>query len=43
MILCCQIIGEEMADNKGGSIINISSIYGNVSPDQRIYEHIKRW
>ncbi|MCK5629371.1 MAG: SDR family oxidoreductase [Nanoarchaeota archaeon] len=41
-ILCCQIIGEEMADNKGGSIINISSIYGNVSPDQRIYEHLKK-
>lgn len=42
MILCCQIIGKAMADNKRGSIINISSIYGCVSPDQRIYEYLKK-
>ncbi|HID60905.1 MAG TPA: SDR family oxidoreductase [Hadesarchaea archaeon] len=35
--LCSQIIGASMAE-EGGSIINISSIYGEVSPDQRIYE-----
>lgn len=35
-ILCSQIFGKEM---KKGSIINISSIYGEVSPDQRIYKH----
>lgn len=35
--LCSQIIGAAMAKGKGGSIINISSIYGEVSPDQRIY------
>lgn len=37
--LCCQIIGGHMAANGGGSIINISSIYGILSPDQRIYEY----
>jgi len=36
-VLCTQVIGEKMAENGGGSIINISSIYGEVSPDQRIY------
>jgi NAD(P)-dependent dehydrogenase (short-subunit alcohol dehydrogenase family) len=35
--LCAQIIGDAMARGKGGSIINISSIYGEVSPDQRVY------
>ena len=33
------IIGGHMAENGGGSIINISSIYGILSPDQRIYEY----
>jgi len=42
MILCCQVIGKIMAENKDGSIINISSIYGNVSPDQRIYEYLEK-
>lgn len=37
--LCCQVIGGRMAANTGGSIINISSIYGILSPDQRIYEY----
>jgi NAD(P)-dependent dehydrogenase (short-subunit alcohol dehydrogenase family) len=42
MFLCCQIIGGHMAKTGGGSIrsiINISSIYGILSPDQGIYEH----
>jgi len=39
MFFCCQVIGDKMAKNKKGSIINISSIYGIVSPDQRIYEY----
>lgn len=34
----CQVFGDAMARNGGGSIVNISSIYGIVSPDQRIYE-----
>ncbi len=38
VFLCCQVIGGSMARGKGGSIINISSIYGMVSPDQGIYE-----
>ncbi|KKS69562.1 MAG: Oxidoreductase, short chain dehydrogenase/reductase family protein [Parcubacteria group bacterium GW2011_GWA1_42_7] len=37
MLICCQVLGAEMAKNKGGSIVNISSHYGIVSPDQRIY------
>jgi NAD(P)-dependent dehydrogenase (short-subunit alcohol dehydrogenase family) len=39
VVLCCQVIGGEMAAAGRGSIINISSIYGIVSPDQRIYEY----
>lgn len=41
MFLCCQVIGGYMAKTGGGSIINISSIYGLLSPDQRIYEYKK--
>lgn len=36
---CCQVFGGEMAAAGRGSIINICSIYGLVSPDQRIYEY----
>lgn len=39
MFLCCQVIGGYMAKMGGGSIINISSIYGILSPDQRIYSY----
>ncbi len=39
VILCCQVIGGAMAAAGRGSIINISSIYGLVSPDQRIYAY----
>lgn len=39
VIFMCQIVGGYMAKNNGGSIINISSIYGIVSPDQRIYSY----
>lgn len=38
-VLCCQVIGAQMASEGRGSIINICSIYGLVSPDQRIYEY----
>lgn len=37
--LCCQVFGGEMAKVKNGSIINISSIYGLVSPDQNLYKY----
>jgi len=40
--LACQIIGGLMAKNKIGSIINISSIYGLISPDQSIYDYRKK-
>ncbi len=37
--LCCKIIGSKMANKKRGSIVNVSSIYGIVSPDPKIYEN----
>ena len=37
-VLCCQVFGGRMAETGGGSIINISSIYGILSPCQDIYE-----
>jgi NAD(P)-dependent dehydrogenase (short-subunit alcohol dehydrogenase family) len=36
---CCQVIGGRMAKAGRGSVINIASIYGLVSPDQRVYEY----
>jgi len=39
VFLCCQVVGREMAAAGRGSIVNICSIYGIVSPDQRIYEY----
>jgi len=36
--LCCQAVGRHMKEHGGGSIINTSSVYGVVSPDQRVYE-----
>ena len=39
VFLCCQVIGGAMANAGRGSIVNISSIYGLVSPNQSIYEY----
>jgi NAD(P)-dependent dehydrogenase (short-subunit alcohol dehydrogenase family) len=37
VMLCCQVFGAAMASAGRGSIVNIASIYGVVSPDQRLY------
>ena len=36
--LCCQVVGAAMAKEGRGSIVNISSIYGLLSPVQDLYE-----
>lgn len=38
VVLCCQVFGGAMAEAGRGSIVNIGSIYGVLSPDQALYE-----
>lgn len=38
MFLAAQVFGPLMAKRDGGVIVNVCSIYGILSPDQRIYE-----
>jgi NAD(P)-dependent dehydrogenase (short-subunit alcohol dehydrogenase family) len=37
VVLCCQVVGAAMAREGRGSIVNISSIYGMLSPVQELY------
>lgn len=37
-MLCAQVFGEVMEKQKAGVILNISSDYGLIAPDQRIYK-----
>ena len=39
VFLASQVFGEAMAAAERGTIVNICSIYGIVSPDQRIYQY----
>lgn len=41
-LICCQVIGDQMARKGRGSIINISSTYGILSPCQDIYDFRRR-
>jgi NAD(P)-dependent dehydrogenase (short-subunit alcohol dehydrogenase family) len=36
--LCCQIVGKQMLKQGYGTMINIASVYGVVSPNQEIYQ-----
>jgi NAD(P)-dependent dehydrogenase (short-subunit alcohol dehydrogenase family) len=37
---CAQVFGKSMIESGGGKIVNIGSMYGTVSPDSRMYDHI---
>ena len=39
VFLACQVFGASMAIGSKGSIINVASIYGVVSPDQALYDY----
>jgi NAD(P)-dependent dehydrogenase (short-subunit alcohol dehydrogenase family) len=39
VFLCCQVFGGAMAARGRGSIVNVASIYGMVSPDQALYQY----
>jgi NAD(P)-dependent dehydrogenase (short-subunit alcohol dehydrogenase family) len=38
VVLCCQVVGAAMAEAGSGSIVNVSSVYGLLSPQQDLYE-----
>ena len=38
VFLCCQAAGKLMVSQGGGVMVNVSSIYGIVGPDQRLYK-----
>jgi len=37
--LCCQVFGGAMAKAGRGSLVNVGSVYGVVSPDQALYDY----
>jgi NAD(P)-dependent dehydrogenase (short-subunit alcohol dehydrogenase family) len=39
VVQCCQVFGKAMAEAGQGSIVNIGSIYGVLSPDQGLYQY----
>ncbi|TBW41359.1 SDR family oxidoreductase [Siculibacillus lacustris] len=39
VMLCCQVVGSRMAEERRGSIINVGSMYGMVSPNQALYAY----
>ncbi len=41
-LLCCQMVGGAMAREGRGSIVNVSSVYGLLSPQQDVYEFRRR-
>ena len=41
-LLCCQVLGARMASEGRGSIVNVSSVYGMLSPVQDLYEFRRR-
>ncbi|MDH4455373.1 MAG: SDR family oxidoreductase [Verrucomicrobiota bacterium] len=41
-MIACQVFGGAMAVAGRGSIVNVCSIYGMVSPDQRIYDYRRK-
>jgi len=41
-LFACQAIGARMADEGRGSIVNVSSIYGMLSPVQDLYDFRRR-
>jgi NAD(P)-dependent dehydrogenase (short-subunit alcohol dehydrogenase family) len=41
-VFCCQVVGKVMVENKKGSIINICSIHGTLSPNHQVYEYKNR-
>ncbi len=42
VFLCCQVIGGRMAEVGRGSIVNVSSVYGMLSPQQDVYAFRRR-
>ena len=41
-LLACQVVGARMAEAGRGSIVNVSSIYGMLSPVQELYDFRRR-